>query len=58
MKCLKKKLLKRCSLFQTVFIVKSSLTAPAFQAKGFQGNSHFNALYTYHITPQGSAVDN
>lgn len=50
----KKKLLKRCELFQTVFIVVICFTASAFQAKDFPGNSDFNALYTYHITPQGS----
>lgn len=50
----KKKLLKRCKLFQTVFIVIFSFTSSAFQAKDFQGNSDFNALYTYHITPQGN----
>lgn len=50
----KKELLKRCKLFQTVFIVIFSFTVPPFQAKDFQGNSDFNALYTYHITPQGN----
>lgn len=40
----KKELLNRCNLFQTVFIVIFSFTAPAFQAKDFQGNSDFNAL--------------
>lgn len=51
---LKRSYWKDANCFKLFSLLYFSFTAPTFQAKVFQGNSDFNALYTYHITPQGN----